>query len=348
MRIYWQPLREKKFDTIASAVSSKLQKRKAQDEGWVNFTDNPYNPYFNIASTDGSILKDTSHLPYSSIGSSIFEVEDSNTTEFSDLFTNHSYYDDVLEIDYKTGQIVEKDKYNNLPEYYTLINNSDNEDNDEFGDSSTYDFVDDKHKLNVSAPLFILRKRTGRYGRTWIDRKRTSDKTFMDYMEFGVSESESELESEDDKVSTADTDISMTDTVDKEPFQSKSSPKDEKETSKLEDQPTSKPEDFAEDATVISEGSPKDDSPKDETPEDKTPEDKTLEDKPQKDEAQKDETKRDETPNDETPNDETPNDDTPKDETPKDETPKDETPNDETPKDETSKDETSKDETSHR
>ncbi|KAH3662053.1 hypothetical protein OGAPHI_006234 [Ogataea philodendri] len=182
-----------KLEGIKKAVSDKLVKRRAQDEGWVNFTDDPYNPFFSIATNEDEALKERSHLPYSSIASSLYQIENSQETKYSSIFSGHRHYkdEDVVRINASDGKLVANDRNNMLPEFYDLSG----QDRD-YEDTGFYNLNNEnQNKLSVSEVLYKLRKRVGRYGRTWIDRKRVSDDHgFEDY----VDESDDEMELESD------------------------------------------------------------------------------------------------------------------------------------------------------
>ncbi|GMG39982.1 unnamed protein product [Ambrosiozyma monospora] len=183
-----------KLEGIKKAVSDKLIKRKLQDEGWVNFTDDPYNPYFSIAGSGDEDMKERSHVPYSSICSSIFEVEDSREIDFSYIFNNNKHYShndpDIIKINAQTGQVVRNDKHNCLPVMYDLLGQD-----EKFEDENPYvPKTNDSSDLGVSETLFKVRKRTGRNGRLWIDRKRIRDD--YDFMDFVNSPSSEEIENE--------------------------------------------------------------------------------------------------------------------------------------------------------
>lgn len=70
-----------KTNSIEQLVNEKLKSRhhNENNEDWLNFTDNPYIPLFTLSnSTIGDSIKEYTHLPYSSIVSSSFEVQTSN------------------------------------------------------------------------------------------------------------------------------------------------------------------------------------------------------------------------------------------------------------------------------
>ncbi|KAL6454870.1 EPL1 Enhancer of polycomb-like protein 1 [Candida maltosa Xu316] len=58
-----------KNDTIKRAVMEKLRKRREHDKGFINLTDDPYQPYFDISSNRA---QEVSHIPYSSIAATYY------------------------------------------------------------------------------------------------------------------------------------------------------------------------------------------------------------------------------------------------------------------------------------
>lgn len=176
-----------KLEGIKKAVSDKLIKRRLQDEGWINFTDDPYNPYFDMSNGAENEIEEKSHLPYSSIISSMFEVENSREINFSHIFNNNRHYSnndpEIVKVNLFTGQVVKNDRNSYLPEFYDIV--GDNPQNNQFGESreEIEKEFNDKNRFNVSEVLFKLRKRHGRGGRIWMDRKRiTDDKLFEEYL----------------------------------------------------------------------------------------------------------------------------------------------------------------------
>lgn len=69
-----------KNETIKRAVLEKLRKRSEQDKGFINVTDDPFQPFFNISTNDKIKNKELSHMPYSSIAASSYHQI--NTTNF--------------------------------------------------------------------------------------------------------------------------------------------------------------------------------------------------------------------------------------------------------------------------
>ncbi|GMM45884.1 Epl1 protein [Pichia kluyveri] len=182
-----------KLEGIKKAVSDKLIKRKLQDEGWINFTDDPYNPYFDMSLNDNNLIEEKSHIPYSSIASSMFEVENSREINFSHIFNNNRHYSnndsEIVKINFFTGQVVKNDRHTYLPEFYDAV--GDEIPNTKFGrtKSELYEEFNEKNRFNVSEALFKVRKRHGRGGRIWMDRKRTADDDlFEEYLNYSDSE----------------------------------------------------------------------------------------------------------------------------------------------------------------
>lgn len=72
-------LREK-HDTIERAVAEKLRKRREQDRGYVNLTDDPRQPYFTVTSHP-KLAEEVTHIPYSLIAAAAYH--DINTTHYA-------------------------------------------------------------------------------------------------------------------------------------------------------------------------------------------------------------------------------------------------------------------------
>jgi enhancer of polycomb-like protein len=193
-----------KLEGIKKAVSDKLIKRRLQDEGWINFTDDPYNPYFDMSPTGENEIEERNHIPYSSIISSMFEVENSREINFSHIFNNNRHYSnsdsEIVKINLFTGQVVKNDRHSSLPEFYDLV--GDNSTNSEFGTSREVieDQFNEKNRLNVSEVLLKVRKRPGRGGRIWMDRKRIHDDTlFEEYLNLPEEEEEEKEEGKEEE-----------------------------------------------------------------------------------------------------------------------------------------------------
>lgn len=182
-------LREKN-ETIKRAVLEKLRKRKEQDKSYVNFTDDPYQPYFDIK-TDEDHLYELSHIPYSSIAASLFHQFNTSNC-LSDRLRN------ILEEGKKplpglksfrgsNGELIPSKEF---PHLLTLLqehinNNSVASDNYiaqllsniETNNFSAYNvgYGHSQRKSSdapkLSDPVFRMRKRMGRLQRTFIDRR---------------------------------------------------------------------------------------------------------------------------------------------------------------------------------
>lgn len=175
-----------KHENIRKAVMDKLKKRRDNDKGWINFTDDPYNPYFDMSLNDNGSIQQLSHFPCSAIISSLFEVENSRYIGFSDNFNYHTVYSssdsDIVRINAKDGQLMKNDRTTALPEYYDIIGEHPNTNQFGMPKNEIVDMYNDRNRLNVSEIKMKLRKRKGRFSE-WIDRKRiTDDEMFEEYL----------------------------------------------------------------------------------------------------------------------------------------------------------------------
>lgn len=179
---------KEKNETIKRAVLEKLRKRKEQDKGFVNVTDDPYQPYFNI-STNGT-TKELSHIPYSSIAAANFHQI--STTNFMSESLKRLLEDDkkplpgMKSFRGSNGELIpskafphlltllqdkiNNNKYNSVGYIAQLLSNIETHNfsayNTGYGHQQR---EEDEGKL--SDPIFRLRKRAGRSGRTFIDRR---------------------------------------------------------------------------------------------------------------------------------------------------------------------------------
>lgn len=193
-----------KMQAVKKAVSDRLVRRKLQDEGWINYTDDAYNPYFDLVE-HAPQNNDQSHAPFSSLASAdAFEPEDSRLIDFSYLFDNSRHYsnsdDDIIRLSATTGQPVRADRHTSLPVFYDALGSGYNGEinskhhhhhnhvgsgrgsgrgNNSSADSSNesdYGTVEDgTRKLPVSEVLAKIRLRLGPHGRKWLDRKYVKD-----------------------------------------------------------------------------------------------------------------------------------------------------------------------------
>lgn len=199
-----------KHENIRKAVMDKLKKRRDGDKGWINFTDDPYNPYFDMSLNDDGNIQQLSHFPCSAIISSLFEVENSRYINFSDNFNLHTFYsstdNDIVRINANDGQMMKNDRKTALPEYYDITGETSNI--NEFGmdKEEIVDKFNNRNRLNVSEIKMKLRKRKGRFG-DWVDRKRvTDDDLFEEYLNLSDAE-DSELDSKMDIDSEVDSEV---------------------------------------------------------------------------------------------------------------------------------------------
>lgn len=129
-------------------VDEKLKKRKLAEAGFTNFTDDPYNPWLNITTPYQEIL-DSSHIPYSSIASSLFDVESFGYVPNAERYIEKGIAPnegDVILINPETGKISKKSAPEKFNPFYM-------------------------ESALTSGTLMTLRNRVGRLGQTYIDRR---------------------------------------------------------------------------------------------------------------------------------------------------------------------------------
>lgn len=182
---------KEKNETIKRAVSEKLRKRKEQDKGHINLTDDPYQPYFNVT-TNSQDFKEVGHVPYSSIAAANYhQINTSNYLNESVrklLEEGKKALPGVKTVRGSNGELIPskafphvtsllkfgKEKFKN---YDSVGYISQLLSNIESGDYTNYNYghsrnqADDKEDYQLSEPLFRLRKRVGRNNKTFIDRR---------------------------------------------------------------------------------------------------------------------------------------------------------------------------------
>ncbi|KAK6457443.1 enhancer of polycomb-like-domain-containing protein [Scheffersomyces xylosifermentans] len=185
---------KEKNETIKRAVLEKLRKRKEQDKGFVNLTDDPYQPCFNIHTNNNT--KELSHIPYSSIAAANFH-QINNTNYISDTLKK------LLEEGKKplpglktfrgsNGELIpskafphlssllqdhiNSNRFNSSSYIAQLLDNIATNNfsayNNGYGQQQKRAHPDeyvDESKL--SDPIFRMRKRAGRSNRTFVDRR---------------------------------------------------------------------------------------------------------------------------------------------------------------------------------
>lgn len=194
-----------KHENIRRAVTEKLKKRRDGDKGWINFTDDPYNPYFDMSMNEDYPIQQFKHFPGSAIISSLFEVENSRYINFSDNFNLHKFYsptdNDIVRINAASGELMKNERKTALPEYFDVSGEPLNINEYGIEAEEIVNKFNEKNKLNVSEVKMKMRKRKGRFG-TWIDRKRvTDDELFEEYLN-DDDEEEAELDTKMDEDST--------------------------------------------------------------------------------------------------------------------------------------------------
>lgn len=181
-----------KNNSIERAVNEKLIHRQQNENNkdWINLTDDCYNPFFALSDSNGADIKEHSHLPYSSIVSSLFEIQTSNYLDSTtrDLLKNGKYAPNTsIAFDGKDGQVIDQDEFHSL---FDIINT--NKDNQNLLLPEVYNPYRDESKPNVSEPLFRMRKRMARGGRTMVDRRgliKKSDFKLSDFIDEDALES---------------------------------------------------------------------------------------------------------------------------------------------------------------
>lgn len=217
---------KEKNDTIKRAVMEKLRKRKEQDKGYINLTDDPYQPFFNIT-TNNDNFKEITHIPYSSIAAANYHQI--NTTNYLNDSVKKIVEDGkkslpgVKTLRGSNGELIPskafphlstllqygKDKYRNQDSVgyiAQLLSNIESSNYNTYNNGYGQIESDEKEDNPLSDPIFRLRKRQGRNNRTFIDRRslvQRPDDLLNDFINF-------EGDSDNDKVTDADGDVDMT------------------------------------------------------------------------------------------------------------------------------------------
>ena len=197
-----------KMTGIRKAVSDKLIRRKLQDEGWINYTDDPYNPYLDVTdtieTTDNEFpwIKDRSHIPFSSIASSSYALKNPREIDFSYVFNNSRHYSnndsEIIKINPISGQVVRNDRHNFMPCFYDLAGH----DADDIEICGAFPGADkesfySKNRIDVSEILAKIRHRVGVSGCEWLDRKPTSrNSDYFNYLDNLLKSEQSESSKE--------------------------------------------------------------------------------------------------------------------------------------------------------
>lgn len=200
---------KEKNDTIKKAVWEKLRKRKEQDEGYINVTDEPFEPYFDISTNTNMDIKEMRHIPYSSIAASNYHQF--NTTNYINedlrkLVEKKRPLPGMRTFRGSNGELIPSKGFQHL---LTLVADQGNEQkgssyvsqllaniasnnfsaySEGYGaQSQSLNHSKDEDEPTVSDPLFRLRKRSARAGRTFIDRRglvRRPDDVIDEFLKF--------------------------------------------------------------------------------------------------------------------------------------------------------------------
>lgn len=183
---------KEKNDTIKRAVLERLRKRKEQDRGFINLTDDPYQPYFTLSTNDKLMDKELKHIPYSSIASAdLHQMNTSNTLnqKLKDLLEEgKSPLPGMRTFNGKNGELIPSKAFPHLQTLLTdhleskknkngyiahLLSNTENRQFNcyinGFGNSDTSQ--EDANGPQISDPMFKIRRRVGRLNRTFVDRR---------------------------------------------------------------------------------------------------------------------------------------------------------------------------------
>lgn len=182
---------KEKNENIKRAVLDKLRKRREMDKGYINATDDPYEPYFNISTNE---VQELSHIPYSSVAASSFH--EFITSNYIDNNMKHLLDEGDKPLSLmktfkgSTGELAPSKPF---PHLQTFMENDMNTNNNGYiaqllhnietnnfnvysnGYSQTHQSSSySQNQGELSEPVFKLRKRMGRGG-MFIDRRGLSD-----------------------------------------------------------------------------------------------------------------------------------------------------------------------------
>lgn len=208
---------KEKNETIKRAVLDKLRKRKEQDRGFVNVTDDPYEPFFDISTNDK--LVEPSHIPYSSIAATNFHQF--NTSNYLNeplkaLIEDNKSIPGVRTFKGSNGELIPtkafpitsallQEKFTNnkfnSPSYIAqLLQDIENNNYDHYihgfsKESAIESTRDAEENAKFSEPILRLRKRVGRGGRVFLDRRgQTTTDVVDEFMDFSqICEDEEEV-----------------------------------------------------------------------------------------------------------------------------------------------------------
>ncbi|GMM35632.1 Epl1 protein [Saccharomycopsis crataegensis] len=201
-----------KNNSIERLVNEKLRQRQMLENNadWINLTDDSLNPFFELSGTNVDI-KEYSHLPYSSIVSSLYEVRTTNYLGQQPRynFSKGRYEDGTIGLfDGVDGKPIHNEKLHSLLD---IVNEEDHQHHQHRQPTDPikleyYSPYDKDLQPNVSDVRFRLRKRIGRGGRVMVDRRgliKKSDFQLSDFIDGLEDDSATALSNDTDgEVST--------------------------------------------------------------------------------------------------------------------------------------------------
>lgn len=206
---------KEKNETIKRAVLEKLRKRKEQDKGFVNLTNDPYEPHFDISTNNNAT--ELSHIPYSSIAATNFhQINTSNYIgeHLKKLLEEGKPLPGVRTFRGSNGELIptkafphlltllqesiDSSKYNSSSYIAQLLQNIETNNFNAYNNGYGYqqrrqrtNEFDEEDKL--SDPIARLRKRASRNNRVFIDRRgliSRPDDVLDEFMSFSDEENE--------------------------------------------------------------------------------------------------------------------------------------------------------------
>lgn len=208
---------KEKNETIRRAVLDKLRKRKEQDRGFVNVTDDPYEPFFDISTNDK--LVESRHIPYSSIAATNFhQFNTSNylSDPLKTLIEDNKSIPGVRTFRGSNGELIPtkafphtsallQEKFTNnkfnSPSYIAqLLQDIESSNFDHythgFAKENTIEATREADEnARFSEPILRLRKRVARGGRVFLDRRGQTSPDIVDqFLDFSeICEGEEEV-----------------------------------------------------------------------------------------------------------------------------------------------------------
>lgn len=221
---------KEKNDTIRRAVLEKIRKRKEMDKNFVNLTDDPYQPFFNLSTNDKLTVKELRHVPYSSIASaSMHQMNSPNflsSTLRKLLEEGKKPLPGMRTFNGQNGELVPSQPFPHLQTLLHdhlqskrssngyiahLLNNIESNNysvySNGFADQTQNEDEDEYNSTNrISDPIFRLRRRVGRLNRAFVDRRemKNHDDVVDEFMTFDEPSVEKGQEEEGDNMEVDD------------------------------------------------------------------------------------------------------------------------------------------------